>query len=106
MKKQITISEMDDWDTERFNYVVFVTDEEEKKIRQKCEKYGNRGLLVKQTNYTDENIKELNSHYDNSFMDFIAPYKIKEGVIENWHKFGKCFHRGSGLTKLKSLEEN
>jgi len=103
MKKQITVEERNDWERETFNYVMYVTLEEESQIREKCEKYGDDSLTVKGTNYTDEEIKNMDVASSNEYMNFIAPYELNDKAIENWEEFGDCFYKGNGLTKLKVL---
>lgn len=103
MKKQITVNERNDWEGETFNYVLLVTPKEENQIREKCTKYGDGSLTVRETNYTDENIKEMNAASNNGYMDFIAPYELKKDALKNWKEFGLCFYKGVGLTKLKAL---
>ena len=103
MKKQITVKERNDWEGETFNYVIYVTPEEESQIRKKCEKYGNGSLTVRDSNYTDEEIKKMAVASNNGYMAFIAPYKLNDKAIENWKEFGDCFYKGVGLTKLKAV---
>lgn len=105
MKKQITVKERNSWEGETFNYVIYVTSEEESQIREKCEKYGNGSLTAQETNYTNKEIQKMNAVSNNGYMDFIAPYKLNEKAVENWKKFGDCFYKGVGLIKLKALEE-
>jgi len=103
MKKQITVKERNNWEGETFNYVIYVTPEEESQIREKCEMYGDGSLTVQESNYTDEDIKKIDASSSNGYMALIAPYKLNEKAIENWEKFGDCFYKGVGLTKLKAL---
>lgn len=103
MKKQITVKEKNYWEGEVFNYVIYVTPEEENQIREKCDKHGDGSLTVQESNYTDEEIKKMNAASSNGYMDFIAPYELKENGLKNWEKFGDCFYKGVGLTKLKAL---
>jgi hypothetical protein len=103
MEKQITVKERNNWEGETFNYVIYVTPEEESQIREKCEKYGDGSLTVQESNYTDEDIKEMDAKSNNTYMAFIAPYKLKDKAVENWEEFGDCFYKGVGLKKLKAL---
>jgi hypothetical protein len=103
MKKQITVKERNSWERETFNYVIYVTPEEASQIREKCEKYGDGSLTVQESNYTDEEIKKMNTASSNGYMDFIAPYRLNDKAVENWEEFGDCFYKGVGLTKLKAL---
>lgn len=103
MKIQITVKERNSWEGETFNYVIYVTPEEESQIREKCEKYGDGSLTVRETNYTDEEIKKMDAASSNGYMDFIAPYKLNRNALKNWEEFGDCFYKGVGLTKLKAL---
>jgi len=103
MKKQITVKERNNWEGETFNYVIYVTPEEESQIREKCEEYGDGSLTVQESNYTDEDIKKMDAASNNGYMHFIAPYKLNDNAVENWEEFGDCFYKGVGLTKLKAL---
>ena len=103
MKKQITVKERNGWEGETFNYVVYITPEEENQIREKCEKYGDGSLTVQESNYTDEEIKKMEAISSNEYMDFIAPYELNVDALKNWEEFGDCFYKGVGLTKLKAL---
>lgn len=103
MKKQITVKERNSWEGETFNYVIYVTPEEEIQIREKCEKYGDGSLTVHETNYSDEEIRKMDAASSNRYMDFIAPYELNENALKNWKEFGNCFYKGVGLTKLKAL---
>lgn len=103
MKKQITVREINSWEGETFNYVIYVTPEEESQIREKCDKYGDGSLTVQETDYTNEEIKKIDAASNNEYMDFIAPYNLNENALKNWEEFGDCFYKGVGLTKLSSL---
>jgi len=104
MKKQITVTERNNWEGETFNYVIYVTPEKENQIREKCNKLGNGSLTVQETNYTDDDIKKMNAASKNGYMDFIAPYKLNDKAIDEWKEFGDCFYKGIGLTKISMLE--
>jgi hypothetical protein len=58
---------------------------------------------VQETNYTDEEIKKMDAASGNGYMDFIAPYELRQNSLKNWEEFGDCFYKGVGLTKLKAL---
>lgn len=104
MKKQYTVKERNEWEGETFNYVLLLTEDELKIVTEKCEKFGDGSLSVKETNHSDEDIKKMNDASDNSYMSFISAYKLKPGALENWDEFGDCFYKGNGLEKLKTLE--
>jgi len=103
MKKQITVKERNEWEGETFNYVIYVTPEEEIQIREKCDKLGETSLTVQETDYTDEDLKRMNLTSRNGYMAFIAPYELNKDALKKWKKFGDCFYKGVGLTKLKVL---
>jgi hypothetical protein len=48
------------------------------------------------TNYTEEQMKVLNDHVDNGYMDYIGFYKIPDGVELD----EEIFYKASGLEKL------
>lgn len=98
--KQITVTENNNWEGETFNYVLLVTEEQESIIREKANKYGDGTLQVKETNYTEDDIKKMNSASSNSYMKFIDFYKIEKDALEKWSSFGDCFYKGLGLERL------
>lgn len=100
MKKQITVIEENDHEGEIFNYVIYVTDEEEQQIREMCDEFGDELLTVSETNYTEEDIDKINNSSSNSYMDFIALYELNENALDEWEEFGDCFYKGCGLTKI------
>ncbi len=104
MKKQITVKERNEWEGETFNYVLLVTPEEEQQIRIKCEELGDGSLSVKESNLSDEDIRRMDDASNNSYMDFIAPYRLNEGALDEWKEFGDCFYKGVGLTRLDSIQ--
>lgn len=104
MKKQVTVKENNSWEGETFNYVIYVTDEELEVLKEKCEEIGDGSLTVSETNYTNEEIKKMDAASNNGYMDFIAPYKLRENALNDWEEFGDCFYKGNGLKKLKELE--
>lgn len=100
MKKQITVQERNTWERETFNYVLTVTEQEEKTIREKCELLGSASLSVKETDYADEDIKRMDDASNNTYMAFIASYELEEGALESWNEPGDVFYKGSGLNRL------
>lgn len=104
MKKQYTIREDNEWEGEIFNYVVYLTVSEMSEILEKCNKYGDDTLTIKETNYTNEEITKLNKKSGNTYMDFIAPYALIENAIADWEEFGYLFYKGNGLIRLNKLE--
>ena len=103
MQKQFTVKEVNDSEGETFNYILLITDELAKIISEKAEELGEDSLTISETNYTDEDIIKMNKASNNTYMDFIAPYRLNETSLDNWEEFGDCFYKGVGLTKLKEL---
>ncbi|MDX1365476.1 MAG: hypothetical protein R3243_14795 [Arenibacter latericius] len=97
MRKQFTVKERNQWEGETFNYVVDLTEDEAKEVAEKCKQFGNGTLSIKQTDYSDEEIKKMNDASLNCYMDFIARYELKD--LKTWSEFGDCFYKGVGLDK-------
>lgn len=99
MTKQFTVKERNDWEGETFNYVIDITEDEAKEVADKCKQFGDGSLSIKQTDYTNEDIKKMNEDSSNCYMDFIARYELKLNALKNWTEFGDCFYKGVGLEK-------
>lgn len=99
-KKTIIIREDNEWEAEVFNYVIEVTEEQERIIREKCEENDEYSLSIHDCTFSDEDIKKINKIAGNSYMDFIAKYEIVEGALEEWQETGDCFRKASGLKKI------
>ena len=100
MKKQYTVKENNDHEGETFNYVLDLTEDEAKIIAEKCEKLGDESLSIKETNYTEEQINEIDNLSNNEYMAFIRKYELEDDALENWEEYGDCFYKGTGLTKI------
>lgn len=103
--QQITVKEINDWEGETFNYVLYVTEDQKELIKLKCEMYGDDTLSVQETNYTGEEFKSLDEASGNTYMDYIAFYRLNENALEGWKEFGGCFYKGVGLEKIKSPDQ-
>jgi hypothetical protein len=105
MKTQITVTERNPWEGETFNYVLYVTEKEKKVIKQKIANQQEETLSLKDSNYDEKTIEEMNLASNNEYMDFFAIYKLEKNALRNWKDYGDCFYKGVGLEKCATLEE-
>lgn len=101
MKKQYTVNENNGHEGETFNYVLDLTEDEVKIIKEKIDELDDEySLSIFETNFTQEQIDEINILSNNSYMNFIARYELEPDALENWVEYGDCFYKGIGLTKI------
>ena len=99
--KQYTITERNSWERETFGYVMDLTADQASQISDKIKAVSS--LKIEQTDYTDDEIAEVNDNSQNNYKDRLARYVFKsETAIEEWveHPEGP-FYKGCGLLKVE-----
>lgn len=94
---QIRIIEDNDNEGEKFSYVMHVSEDRAQEIKAFIETLDEDYWDIEMnTNYTEEQMEQLNDHVDNGYMDYIGFYKIPDGV----ELTEDLFYKGSGLERL------
>lgn len=104
-RRQFTVVERNVNIHEQFCYVLMLTEEERITILDKIYMLGEGTLVMDLSNETDDTIMAANAKEDNQHWKFIAPYRLKEGALDNWNESNRnaCFFMGSGLIQLPTL---
>lgn len=94
---QIRIIEDNDNEGERFSYVMHVSEDRAQEIKAFIETLDEDYWDIEMnTNYTEEQMEQLNDHVDNGYMDYIGFYRIPDGA----ELTEDLFYKGSGLERL------
>lgn len=97
--KQITITERNDWEGETFSYILNLNDEEILDFKNGLKNNSNV-KIEEDTNFTKDQIKELNNKSSNNYMWRYQFVEFKKPNYDfNWYE--DIVYKAVGFTRIK-----
>ena len=101
MTKQYTITEENESKNETFGYIMELTEEEVRKIKEKIND-SRESLSIEQTLYTERDVNLINGHSSNTYLNRLDFYVFEaENTLDNWTTKYEVFNKKKGLKKTK-----